>query len=143
MDHANAALSDMANDREIEPEEHERMIVATYPRQKSELMAPFLREGKFRDLKVEHCEVLPLSDGAWPEYERDGNAKALATRHALFFRSIFMPSLASALSKVREGDVEALNVFADRLQAQMTQRLAAKPTPLNSFAEVMVLAKCD
>jgi SAM dependent carboxyl methyltransferase len=143
MDHANDALGDMANDGEIEREERERMVVRTYPRQKSELMAPFLREGKFRDLKVEHCEVFPLPDGAWPDYERDGNGKALAARHALFFRSIFMPSLASALSKVREGDVEALNTFADRLQERMTQRLAAKPTPLNSFAEVMVLAKCD
>jgi SAM dependent carboxyl methyltransferase len=143
MDHANAALGEMAADREIGPEEHERMIVATYPRQKSELLAPFLLNEKFQDLTVEHCEVLSLPDGAWPDYERDGNAKALATRHALFFRAIFTPSLACALSKVREGDAEALNTFADRLQARMTRRLAAEPTPLHSLVEVMVLAKCD
>jgi hypothetical protein len=141
MDHANAALGEMAENGEIAREEHESMVLGTYPRQKSELLAPFILDGKFRDLKVEHCEVLSLPDGAWPDYKRDGNAKALAARHALFFRSIFMPSLASALSKVRERDVEALNAFAVRLQERMTQRLAAKPAPLDSFVEVMVLAK--
>lgn len=143
FDDANAVLGEMVDDGEIEPEERAGMVVRAYPRQKSELMAPFLSGGRFRDLKVEHCEVLPLPDGAWPDYEREGDAKLLAARHALFFRSIFTPSLATALSKVREGDAQALNTFSDRLQERMTRRFAAKPAPLDSFVEAMVLAKCD
>jgi hypothetical protein len=52
-----------------------------------------------------------LPDVAWNNYESDGNKEALAARHALFFRSVCMPSLASALTRVRAGDAEALRMF--------------------------------
>lgn len=98
IDGANAALSEMVAEGEIRAEERERMVVASYPRQKSELLAPFKRGGQFRGLSVEHYEFLSLPDAAWADYERDGDASALATKHALFFRSVFVPSLGSALT---------------------------------------------
>jgi hypothetical protein len=58
----------------------------------------------------------PPSDAEWNDYERHGNREALATKHALFLRSVFMPSLASALTLVRAGDTEALRIFGDQLE---------------------------
>ena len=142
MDHANAALGEMVDDGEVQAEERERMVLGTYPRQTSELLAPFHQNGRFRNLKVEHCELVPLPDAAWPDYERHGNSEALATKHALFFRSVFMPSLASALTLVRAGDSEVLHAFADRLQKRMIRRMASEPAPINSFVQTIVLAKC-
>jgi hypothetical protein len=64
-----------------------------------------------------------LPDVAGNNYESDGNKEALAARHALFFRSVCMPSLASALTRVRAGDAEALRMFGDRLEAGLKRRL--------------------
>ena len=68
-----------------------------------------------------------LPDAAWTDYQLDADKEALATKQALFFRSVFMPSLASALTRVRDGDAEALRSFADRLQEGLTRRLASQP----------------
>jgi SAM dependent carboxyl methyltransferase len=143
MDTANAALGEMVDEGEIAQEERDRMILGTYPRQRSELLEPFVADGKFQNLKSEHCGLHPLPDAAWPDYERDGDAKALATRHALFFRAVFVPSLGGALNRVREGDPHTYNTFADRLQQRMIKRLAANPAPIDSFVQTMVLARCD
>jgi hypothetical protein len=143
MDHANAALGEMVEDGEIQAEERERMVLGTYPRLKSELLAPFHLNGQFRDLRVEHCEVSVLPDAAWLDYEHDRDGKVLGTKRALFFRSVFMPSLASALTLVRAGDNEALGVFADRLQQRMIRRMAGNPARINTFVQTIVLAKCD
>jgi SAM dependent carboxyl methyltransferase len=141
MDHANAVLTEMVHDRAITAEERDRMVVGSYPRRKSELLAPFAKAGQFQHLVVEDCELAALSDAAWLAYQLDGNKEALATKQSLFFRAIFMPSLASALTRVRAGDGEALRNFADRLQAGLTQRLASQPTSTKSFVEIIVLAK--
>jgi len=65
----------------------------------------------------------------------------LATKHALFFRAIFMPTLASALDRMREGDAEALRVFGDHLEAGLKRRLASQPTAMHSIVQTIVLAK--
>jgi hypothetical protein len=82
-----------------------------------------------------------LTDSAWTDYERDGDSKALAAKHALFFRSVFMPSLASALTRVRTGDAEALTAFGDRLEDGLKRRLAKKPAAMHSFVHTIVLVK--
>jgi hypothetical protein len=122
IDHANAALGEMVDSGEIRAEERERMVVVTYPRQKSELLAPFEGGREFRGLRVEHYELLSLPDAAWPDYRRDGDSEALATKHALFFRAIFVPSLASSLDRVRAGDSVTQKAFADRLQERLVRR---------------------
>jgi hypothetical protein len=99
------------------------MVLGSYPRRKSELLAPFAQDGQFRHLTVEHLDMSVLSDGPWTQYERDGDREALATKHALFFRAVFMPSLAAALTRVRAGDAEALGAFGDRLEQGLKRRL--------------------
>jgi hypothetical protein len=92
-------------------------------------------------LTVEDFEMAVLPDAAWTEYERDGNKEALATKHAMFFRSIFMPSLASAIERVRAGDIEAVRIFGDRLELALKKRVASKPAAMHSFVQTVVLAK--
>jgi hypothetical protein len=82
-----------------------------------------------------------LPDAAWIDYEADGGKEAFATKRALFFRSIFRAVLASSLESVRSGDVEALCLFGDRLEAALKRRLASQPAPMYSFVQSIVLAR--
>jgi hypothetical protein len=141
VDHANEVLATMVEEGAVTAEEKARMIVGAWPRRKRELLAPFRREGQFHGLTVEHSDAWTLADPAWADYERDGDRQALARSQALFFRSIFVPTLASALARVRAGDTEAFRAFADRVETGLRQRLAMQPAPLHSIVEMIVIAK--
>jgi SAM dependent carboxyl methyltransferase len=141
MNHANAVLADMAEEGAITAAEQARMVSGSHPRRKDDLLAPFAKNGRFQDLTVEAFDESVLSDSAWADYERDGDGKALAAKHALFFRSVFMPSLASAITRVRDGDGEALTAFGDRLENGLKGRLAKQPAAMHSFVHTIVLAK--
>jgi hypothetical protein len=141
FDEANAVLEDMAADGEITAEERSRMTIGAYPRRKSDLLAPFTTNGKFRQLAVEDGEMSEFPDAAWADYQRDGDKDALATKHVLFFRSIFVPSLACALERVRAGDGEAVVTFGDQLQKRLKRRLTNQPTAVHSLVQTIVLAK--
>jgi hypothetical protein len=141
MDLANEVLSDMVADRSITAEERARMVLKSYPRRKGELLAPFAQESPFQGLIVEPFEMSVVPDAAWNDYEQDGNKDAFAQKHALFFRAVFMPSLASALDRVRAGDAEALRIFGDQLEARLKSRVARQPWAMHSLAQTMVLAK--
>ena len=65
----------------------------------------------------------------------------MATKQALFFRSVFMPTLAGALDRVRLGDAEALSVFGERLEAGLKRRLMSQPAAMHSLVQTIVLAK--
>ena len=58
------------------------------------------------------------------------------SRHAAFFRAIFVPSLSSSIS-----DAGKRKTFADCLEHKLKKHLSEHPTPLRSFVQVMVLAK--
>jgi hypothetical protein len=141
FDQANATLAEMVDEGAITASERAEMVLGAYPRRKRDLLAPFERDRNFQRLTVEGFEMLALPDAAWTDYERDGNKEALATKHALFFRSVFMPSLGSALARVRSGDAEALDIFGDRLEAGLKHRLATQPAAMHSLVQVVVLAK--
>jgi hypothetical protein len=134
--HAKSALAEMVAEGTITDDERARMVLGTYPRRKCELLAPFGANGQFLGLTVEHCEQFGLPDAAWTEYERDANREILANRHAGFFRSIFVPSLAIALTNSGKGQV-----FADVLDQKMKRCMISQPAPLHSFVQTIVLAK--
>lgn len=141
FDEANAALEEMVADGAISSEERSRMVVGSYPRRKCDLLAPFSDHGRFAQLTVEDCELFDLPDAAWADYQHDGNEEVLVSKQVLFFRSIFVPSLASALVRVRAGDAEALNSFGNELEQRLRRRLASQPKAMHSFVQAMVLAK--
>jgi hypothetical protein len=101
----------------------------------------FAKKGQFQQLMVEDCDVSATADTAWLQHQQDDDREALAKKKALFFRATFLPSLASAVGNVRNGDGEALCRFADRLLDGLTRRLASHPAPLDSMAQTIVLTK--
>jgi hypothetical protein len=139
MDHANATLAEMVDEGAITADERARMALGVWTRRKRDLLAPFVRDGEFRDLKVEHCETNTLADAAWADYERDGIIEALANKQALLFRVVFAPTLAGALAG--NGGAERLRAFSNRLESGLKRRLASQPRPINSLVETIVLAK--
>jgi hypothetical protein len=139
MNHANAVLAEMVAEGAITADERGRMLLLNYPRRKSELLAPFAEGKRFEGLVVEHCDVFPVPDPDWPQYERDGDGDKLAAKHTGFYRATFMPSLASALAPER--GVEGRGAFTDRLSEGLKRRLAEGPAPLHLFAQAIVLAK--
>jgi hypothetical protein len=141
MNHANAVLAEMAREGAITAQEQARMVSGAHPRRRADLLAPFARNRRFQDLTVEAFDESHLCDSAWTDYEREGDSKTLAAKHSLFFRSVFMPSLASALTRVRTGDTEALTAFGDRLEDGLKRRLVKQPAAMHSSVHTIVLAK--
>jgi hypothetical protein len=136
FNHANEALAELVDRNVISAHERAHMVLPAYPRRRAQLLAPFSSGGQFLGLSVEHCELSELPDAAWADYKRDANKDLLATRHALFFRSIFVPSLASAIA-----DQGKRGNFADRLEETLKRRFADQPAPLQTFVQTIVLAK--
>ena len=136
LDEANAALAEMVSEGAIRAEERVRMVLATYPRRTSELLASFERDGQFQGLTVACCEFLTSKDPTWAAYLQDGNKEALAMRRAKIFRATFVPSLACGL-----GNPAASAAFAEHLEKALVQRLMNKLVPFDNFVQVMALAK--
>jgi hypothetical protein len=133
---ANEVLGEMVDERVVGADERKRMVLGAYPRRRAQLLEPFAREGQFQSLSVECCELFELPDAAWTDYQLDGNVESLCSRHAAFFRAIFVPSLASAIS-----DAGRRLAFADGLEQKLKRRLCERPAPFHSFVQTMVLAK--
>jgi hypothetical protein len=133
---ANTVLAELVDERVIDDDERKRMVLGSYPRRRAQLLEPFRADGQFQSLSVEHCELLDLPDAAWTDYQVNGDLQALVSRHAAFFRAIFVPSLSSSISDARKR-----YTFADCLEQKLKKRLSECPTPLHSFVQVMVLAK--
>jgi len=104
-----------------------------------DLLSPFQTEGLFEGLRVESCDLAPVADRGWAEYERDGDAEALATKNALFFRSVFVPSLALSVADTQKRRRDFAEKFSDALK----KRLVHQPAPLQSFVQTLVLSKND
>ena len=134
--HANEVLAEMVSEGSISREERKRMVLGAYPRCRSQLLAPFRSDGQYCGLTVERCEFFQLPDTAWTDYERDGQTQVLIKRHVAFFRSIFVPSLPTAL-----GDIQESQRFADELEQKLARRLADDPDPYHLFVQTIVLAK--
>lgn len=134
--HANEILAEMVAEGSLKAHERAQMVLGAFPRRRSQLLEPFGSDRQFRGLMVECCELFVLPDAAWLDYERDGNKEALISRHAAFFRSIFVPSLAAAID-----DVGRRNAFPDRLEDKLKRRLLSQLMPLHSFVQTTVLAR--
>jgi hypothetical protein len=141
FDHANAALEEMVADGAITSEERSRMTVRAHPRRKRDLLAPFEHSEKFQQLTVEDFAMSEVSDAAWDQYARDRNKDALTTKRTLFFRSIFVPSLARALSPTRAGNGDALATFADQLEQRLKLRLTNPQAAMRSFVQTILLSR--
>lgn len=141
FDAANGVLEEMVADGEITSEERSRMALGAHPRRKRDLLTPFGGNGEFHQLTVEDFQMFEFPDAAWTDFQRDGDKEALVAKQTLFFRSIFVPSLASAMVRVAAGDSEALDTFGDQLERRLKRRMANQPASTHSFVQILVLAK--
>jgi hypothetical protein len=107
----------------------------------SDLVAPFAVDGRFQSLILKATESCLLNDSAWACYQTDGDAETLATKHAMFFRTVFTPTLASFLDAVRAGEPNASLDFADRLTSGIKCRIANEPSHINSLVQIVVVTK--
>jgi hypothetical protein len=142
-DHANRELAAMVDDGSISAEERGRMAMNVWPRRMADLIAPFAKAGRFQSLVLKESETCLLRDPAWDAYEADPDAETLAAKHAMFFRSIFTPTLASFLDRVRAGDAGASVAFADRLTTGLKRRLATSPAAIHSLVQIVVVTKAQ
>ena len=133
---ANEILGEMVDEGVVGADERKRMVLGAYPRRRAQLLEPFGREGQFQTLTVERCELFELPDAAWTDYQQDRDVESLGSRHAAFFRAIFIPSLAASIS-----DPGRRLAFADGLEQKLRRRLCERPAPLHSFVQTMVLVK--
>ncbi|MBV8442056.1 MAG: hypothetical protein JO312_16100 [Hyphomicrobiales bacterium] len=140
-DQANAELAGMVDEGAITVDERRRMAMNVWPRRRADLVAPFERDGQFQSLILKGSETRLLRDMAWEAYEIDADAESLAMKHAMFFRAVFTPTLASFLDRVRAGDASASVAFADRLTSGLKRRIAASPAHLHSLVQIVVVAK--
>jgi hypothetical protein len=141
MNYTNAVLAEMVADGAITADERTWMLLLSYPRRKSELLAPFSQAGRFEGLAVEQFEAYTVPDPDWPQYEHDRDGDKLAAKHAGFYRATFMPSLASALEPSR--GAKGRQQFIDRLADGLKRRLAEDPAPLRVVAQVLLMSKLD
>jgi SAM dependent carboxyl methyltransferase len=139
MNHANAELFELVAAGAITADERGRMTIAACPRREQDLLAPFASDGRFHGLAVEHSDTLSVPDPAWIEFQRDGDAAALASKRAGFFRAVFVPSLSQALAPTR--DAGERQVFADRLQEGIARRIASNPASLENMVGIIALHK--
>ena len=141
FDHANAALEEMVNDGAITTDERGRMAIRVHPTGERDRLAPFQRSGEFERLVVEDSQMSEVADTAWEQFEIDRDVGALASRRALFVRSVFAPSLACALSPARGTNGAASIAFADQFEQRLKRRVMGHPQEMRTFAHTIVLAK--
>ena len=139
MDHANATLAELVEQNVIRAEERARMTLGAYPRREAELVAPFAEGGRFAGLAIEHVGTAVAPDTAWTDYESDHDATALAAKRAQFFRVIFLPTLAQALSPERTAAQRA--AFTTGLEQGLRRRLLSATARLDHLVGTIVLAK--
>ncbi|HEV2362808.1 MAG TPA: hypothetical protein VGS12_01280 [Caulobacteraceae bacterium] len=138
LDDANATLGELVEAGLVKAEERARMVHGAMLRSARDLLAPF-SGGTFGGLTAEHCEVYAVEDVAWGDFERDGDAGALAAKRAAFFRVTYGPTLAGALSP--ETAPERRRAFLEALEASVQRRQTERPAPMNSFIAAIVVAK--
>lgn len=138
-DTANESIAELVEAGTITAAEWARMIVPSRFRSRTQLPAPFAETGSFAGLTVEHCEVFRVPEAAWAAYQEHPDAQRLARQRAGFFRSIFMPTLLTALDPARSQSDPL--VFADRLEAGLARRLAIDPVEIPGTAATMVMAR--
>jgi hypothetical protein len=138
-DAANDCLAELVAGGTLSAAERARMVVPSRFRNRSQLLAPFAETGSFAGLTVENCEVLRLPEAAWAAYQKHGDARLLAAQRAGFFRSVFMPTLATALDPSRTA--KDRSAFADALEAALARSLAVEPFEIPGTAATMVVAR--
>jgi hypothetical protein len=132
-------LSELTAEDLLTDDEVQRMCLPMVGRGEADFRAPFAPSGRFERLSIEHLELFNAEDRFWAQYQVDHDATAFATLWAAFVRASIFPTLATALAGGRD-DPRSEQVF-DRLEAGITERLAAAPEQMQIPLAKLVLTK--
>ncbi|PEG36834.1 SAM-dependent methyltransferase [Mycolicibacterium agri] len=132
-------LAELVADGLLTEDETRGMCLPIVGRSEAQFLAPFAPSGRFERLSVEHLEVFDAEDRFWNQYQVDGDAQAFGALWAGFVRAAVFPTLATALAGGR-GDPR-VSQFYDRLEAGISERLAAAPEPTHIPLAKLVLTK--
>lgn len=132
-------LAELAADGLLTEDEVRSMCLPFVGRRESDFLAPFAPSGRFERLSIEHIEVFNAEDRFWMQYQTDHDATAFARLWAAFARASVFPTLATALADGR--DDPRSPQFFDRLEAGMTERMAAAPEQMQIPLAKLVLTK--
>jgi hypothetical protein len=106
-------------------------------RRLDDIRRPF-SSGGFEGLIAEQIALERVNDPHWAEYERTGDGKTFATRHAEVTRAWAGPTLARALNLQRNGPATL-----DLLFARHAERLAVSPRQHRPYMAFALLAKAE
>lgn len=132
-------LSELAADGLLTEDEVLGMCLPAVGRRETDFLAPFAPSGRFERLSIEHLEVFNAEDRFWTTYQVDHDATAFGALWAAFVRASVFPTLATALADGRNDPRSAQ--FFDRLEAGITERLAAAPAQMLIPLAKLVLTK--
>jgi hypothetical protein len=132
-------LSELVAGGLLTEDEVHRMCLPTVGRREADFMAPFAPSGRFERLSIEHLEVFDAEDRFWLQYQNDHDAAGFAALWAAFAKAAVFPTLATALAGGR-ADARSAQFF-DRLEAGITERLAASPEQMQLPMAKLVLTK--
>jgi SAM dependent carboxyl methyltransferase len=135
------ALLDLADEGFIHSDERKRMAIPMVSRSRDNLAAPFVENGHFAGLSMEHLEVFESEDRNWSEFGTDHDAEKFGAKWAAFSRGSVFPTLALSLEGGRH-DPRAAK-FVDKLEVGMATRLAAAPQPMCIPLARIALVKQD
>ena len=133
-----ASILDLVADRLLDTVEAEKMTIPIGLRRLDDVRRPFSYGETSDGLIAERIELFRIDDPHWPEYERTGDGRAFATRHAEATRAWAGPTLARALSAGRNRPATL-----DLLFARHAERLAVSPRPQCPYMAVGLLAKAS
>ena len=100
------------------------------------IRAPFAETGEFSGLKIEHCELVRVSDPYWDEFQQTGDAGQLASRQANATRAWSAPTILELIDEAR--DREALN---NDLFNRLAERIRSAPSKHEPHMAVVLLGK--
>ncbi|WP_261316212.1 class I SAM-dependent methyltransferase [Rhizobium leguminosarum] len=101
-----------------------------------DIKAPFIQTGYFANLRLEHVDLVKVSDPCWEEFERSGDNRAFAKLHADMTRAWSGPVITSLISPSRER-----NELVSELFARFERRLSESPRPHEPYMAAVVLSK--
>jgi hypothetical protein len=101
--------------------EADRLLIPLAFRSAVDLRAPFAAQGRFRDLVLEHLEIVRLGDPFFEEMQLTGDHARYARTWANVCRAIYAPLLVGIMDPGRDGGA-VLDTLFSRLERELRER---------------------
>ena len=131
-----ASLGDLSCKGILAVDARTRVTIPIGLRTLEEIRAPFAIAGEFGGLRLAHCELVRVADPYRDEFERTGDARRLAERHADTVRAWSGPAIESRIEPARER-----RALAEELFRRFAERIASAPRRHEPYMAVVLLTK--